>query len=77
MVKSRERPTISQDLPALISVTDACNLVSLSRATIYQLIKDGELEAIRIGRLHRIKTRDFLEYFSLREEDLMKKEKEV
>ena len=74
MVKVRERPTIAQELPVLISVTEACKMVSLSRATIYQMIKDGELEAIRVGRLHRIKTKDFLEYFSIREDEFMKKE---
>jgi excisionase family DNA binding protein len=38
----------------LLTVVDAADFLSLSRGTIYNLLDDGALSSIRIGRSRRI-----------------------
>jgi excisionase family DNA binding protein len=42
--------------PILLTVRDAAQLLAIGRTSVYQLIADGELEVIRIGRAARIPT---------------------
>lgn len=38
----------------LLSVEQAAERLSIGRTTVYRLIKTGELQSVRVGRLRRI-----------------------
>jgi excisionase family DNA binding protein len=40
--------------PALLTVPEAMSALRLSRATIYELIRSGELGSVKVGRCRRI-----------------------
>ena len=40
--------------PALLTVPEAMSALRLSRATIYDLIRSGELVSVKVGRSRRI-----------------------
>lgn len=40
--------------PILVSVDEAARLLGLSRARIYELLSQGAIESVRIGRTRRI-----------------------
>jgi excisionase family DNA binding protein len=42
--------------PALLTVPEAMAALRLSRATVYELIRSGELGSVTIGRSRRIPT---------------------
>ena len=42
----------------MLSVKDVAKLLKVSKTTVYTLIKQGDLQAIRIGNLWRIKISD-------------------
>lgn len=43
-----------KDLPDVLNVTQACCLLSISDKTLYKLIREGALPAMKIGRNYRI-----------------------
>lgn len=42
------------DSPLLLTVEDAAERLSLGRTKVYELIRSGELEAVRIGKSRRV-----------------------
>lgn len=50
--------------PTLMTVNDAAKHLSISRSSIYRLIRAGELETIHIGRSTRIVRKDLGAYVS-------------
>lgn len=46
----------------LVTVAEACLLLSISRSKIYSLIQAGELERIKIGRCARIPMRSIQKF---------------
>ncbi|HML44657.1 MAG TPA: helix-turn-helix domain-containing protein [Hyphomicrobium zavarzinii] len=46
--------------PVLVDVNEAATLLSVSRSTIYKLIKTGELPVKKIGRAARLRRADVL-----------------
>lgn len=40
--------------PALLTVPEAMTALRLSRATVYDLIRSGELGSVKVGRCRRI-----------------------
>lgn len=43
--------------PALLTVPEAMSALRLSRATVYDLIRSGELGSVKVGRSRRIRRR--------------------
>lgn len=43
-----------EDLPLLLTVGDLSSLLRIGRNAAYQLVKDGRIQSIRIGRSIRI-----------------------
>ena len=54
----REETVLSQvddvKSPRLLSVGEVAESLGVSTAKVYQLIRDGELEAVNLGRLYRV-----------------------
>jgi excisionase family DNA binding protein len=45
----------SQSPRRLLSVSEACHLLSVSRPTLYRLIGSGRIETVTIGTARRVK----------------------
>ena len=43
-----------KDFPDVLNVSQACCLLSISDKTLYKLIREGALPAMKIGRNYRI-----------------------
>jgi excisionase family DNA binding protein len=49
----------------LLTVEEAALRLSISRTTMYALLKDGQLDSVRIGRLRRITAGALTAYIAL------------
>ncbi len=45
-----------------LTIPEACAKLRIGRTRLYQLLNDGELRAVKIGRLTRIREEDVLAY---------------
>ena len=43
-------------------ITDDNECCGVSRSTVYQLLKSGELKAVRVGRVRRVSQNHLVEY---------------
>ena len=50
--------------PDVLTVRQAAELLSVSKATVYNLVADGELIYRRVGRLIRIRKVDLIDFIS-------------
>jgi excisionase family DNA binding protein len=50
------------DNPLLVTAEEAANLLSVSRTTVYTLIKAGALRPVHIGRSCRLSRAELLRY---------------
>lgn len=57
-------PTLATVEPLLLTATQAAELLSIGRTTIYQLVWSGELKPIRIGRSVRFAVDDLEAFVS-------------
>jgi excisionase family DNA binding protein len=55
-----EQHQFQQQPEGLLTVTNAAKLLSLSRATLYQLMDSGQLSYVKIGGSRRIKKAEVL-----------------
>jgi len=44
----------AQDFPFLFDVKATARILSISRSAVYELIRKGELETVKIGRSRRV-----------------------
>jgi len=62
LIGSSERPTeIAPDM-TLLTVEEAARRLSIGRTTVYALLKEGQINSVRIGRLRRIPTEELTAY---------------
>ena len=47
-----------ENYPDVISINDVCQMLHLSKRTVYSLIHTGQLPAKKIGRIYRIRKAD-------------------
>ncbi|MEP6758833.1 MAG: helix-turn-helix domain-containing protein [Actinomycetota bacterium] len=50
----------------LLTVNEVADLLRVSRMTVYRLIKEGQIKALRVGRSYRLREDDVDEYLSAR-----------
>lgn len=48
--------------PALLTVAEVADLFRVSSMTVYRLIRNGELPAVRVGRSYRVREDDLQSY---------------
>lgn len=48
--------TTNETQPVLLTVTEVCELLHLSRPTVYGLINSGQLRSFKVGRVRRVPT---------------------
>lgn len=46
----------------LVSIKDACGLLGIGTTMLYELLDDGKLESVKIGKRRLIKRASILEY---------------
>ena len=63
-VEASTEDRIDRARPLLVSVVQAAEMLSLSRSSIYQLIWNGELTPIRIGRSVRFSVEHLEAFFA-------------
>ena len=51
-----------EDLPLLLTVEEMASVLRIGRNAAYQLVKDGNLQSIRIGRCIRIPRAALLQF---------------
>ena len=49
-----------------MTVNEVADLLRVSRMTVYRLIKDGSIAALRVGRSYRLREDDVDDYLSER-----------
>lgn len=52
----------------ILTVAEVCDILQVSRTTVYRIIKEKELKAIKIRKTVRVKESDLEEYLSSYEE---------
>jgi len=57
-----------RNYPDILTVEEVCSALNIGKNTAYQLIKNGDLKSIRIGKVHKIPKIWLIEYV-LGEED--------
>ena len=66
----------SKDLD-LMSVLEVCERLNISRNTAYSLLKRGDLEGVKVGRMWRIPDKSIVNYIMQRKKEVYNgKEKE-
>ncbi len=53
----------------LLTVNEVADLLRVSRMTVYRLIKEGAIGALRVGRSYRLREDDVDDYLSRRYTD--------
>ena len=63
-------PAVTDDTPRppFISVAQAARLLGVGESAVYAAVKRGDIEAVRIGKLIRIKRAPLLEQLGLPED---------
>ena len=52
------------NIPFLFDIPSTVKILSISRTAVYKLIRDGELQAVRVGRARRISRKQLDDYIS-------------
>lgn len=55
-------PMIEANVPVMFDMKTVSRILSVSRSTVYQLLKSGELKAVRVGRVRRVSQNQLVEY---------------
>lgn len=55
-------PMIEANVPVMFDMKTVAKILSVSRSTVYQLLKTGELKAVRVGRVRRVSQNQLVEY---------------
>jgi len=61
-------PMIEANVPVMFDMKTVAKILSVSRSTVYQLLKSGELKAVRVGRVRRVSQNQLVEYIMKLEE---------
>ena len=53
------------DYPDVVSVDDLCRMLNISTVTAYRLLKERQIESLRIGHIYKIPKLYVLKYLHL------------
>jgi excisionase family DNA binding protein len=60
--RTKTMPMIEANVPVMFDMKTVAKILSVSRSTVYQLLKSGELKAVRVGRVRRVSQNQLVEY---------------
>lgn len=49
-----------QDLPLFLTPKHLVNILNLSRSIVYELLASGEIPSLKVGRIVRVQSSDFI-----------------
>lgn len=55
-------PMVEANVPVMFDVKTVAKILSVSRSTVYELLRTGELKAVRIGRSRRVSQNQMVLY---------------
>ena len=55
-------PVIEANVPVMFDMKTVAKILSVSRSTVYQLLKTKELDSVRVGRVRRVSQNQLVEY---------------
>ena len=61
-------PMVEANVPVMFDVKTVAKILSVSRSTVYELLRTGELKAVRIGRSRRVSQNQMVLYIHSLEE---------
>lgn len=62
--KEQEECNMLVDYPDILTTKDVCELLKVSKHTVYQLISAKELKAKKIARQYRIQKAELIDYLN-------------
>ena len=60
------------DYPDALTVDEVIAILRVSRKTVYELIKNGRIKAVKVGRSHRIAKENLIEFLNPAEGKLLR-----
>ena len=57
--------TMFKNYPDIVEIKDLCNMLRIGKNTAYELISDGKLKSIRIGKIHKIPKKYILDFLGI------------
>lgn len=58
------RENTFKDYPDIVSVNQMIEMLGIGRNKAYELLANGCIDSIRIGRIHKIPTQSIIEYIN-------------
>lgn len=52
-------------MPSVLTIAEVSEILKVSRTTVYRIIKENELKAIKVRKTMRVKASDLEEYLSV------------
>lgn len=52
-------------MPSVLTIAEVSEILKVSRTTVYRIIKENELKAIKVRKTIRVKASDLEEYLSV------------
>ena len=49
-------------MPEILTVKEACQILKISKTTLYRIVREKELKAIKVRKSIRIKKEDLISY---------------
>ena len=62
-IQTEIKPCLA-DYPDALTVDEVIAILRVSRKTVYELIKDGRIKAVKVGRSHRIAKENLIEFLN-------------
>lgn len=62
-IQTEIKPRLA-DYPDALTVDEVIAILRVSRKTVYELIKDGHIKAVKVGRSHRIAKENLIEFLN-------------
>jgi excisionase family DNA binding protein len=57
-------PMIEKEVPVMFDMRTVAKILSVSRSTVYELLRTKQLDAVRIGRSRRVSQNQLVRYIN-------------
>jgi len=62
---ARKEKVMFEEYPDIVTFDDVCKMLSLSRNTVYMLLRKKKIKSKKVGRIYRIPKKSVIEYMEL------------
>lgn len=64
-ISTRTYKTILKNYPDVMNIEQMCEVLGISTKTGYRLLKEGQIESLKVGRSYRIPKVKILQYLNI------------